>query len=73
MSEINDGGTTCSRCEEKAVRKQGHQWLCSMHYRFGQMRQSARRHDKAVPSHEQLANLFYFLTFRKCNVRTAKP
>ena len=56
MSTPNDGGPAfrCSRCGGIAVRKQGHQWLCAKHYRFGQMRSRAKRDGKAVPTHEQL-------------------
>lgn len=57
MSDKNTGGPafpTCSRCEDSAVRKQGHQWLCAKHYRFGQMRATAKRHGKSVPSNEAL-------------------
>ena len=52
-----DGGPAfhCSRCGVGAVRKQGQQWLCARHYRFGQMRARAKRDGKAVPTHEQLA------------------
>ena|SRR6185295_4705760 len=44
----------CSRCEQLSVIKQGHQWLCPKHYRFGQMRANAKRNGKLVPSHEWL-------------------
>ena len=44
----------CARCNEKAVRFQGRQHLCARHYRFGQMRASAKRHGKVVPSHAAL-------------------
>lgn len=54
MSTKDDGGPACSRCGAEAVRRQGHQWLCSRHYRFGQMRSLARRRGKAVPAHEDL-------------------
>lgn len=56
MSEKNTGGPAfpCSRCHEKATIKQGNQWLCDKHYRFGQMRANAKRHDKLVPSYEEL-------------------
>ena len=47
----------CSRCECDATMKQGNQYLCDKHYRFGQMRASAKRNDKEVPTHEQLAAL----------------
>ena len=47
----------CSKCEITAVIKQGHQWLCDKHYRFGSMRTKAKQGDKAVPSHEELENM----------------
>lgn len=47
----------CSRCDEKSVIIQGHQHLCEKHYRFGQMRQTAKRAGKIVPSHEQLEKM----------------
>ena len=47
----------CSRCRVDATHKQGHQWLCPKHYRFGQMRNTAKRYGKYVPSHEELQNL----------------
>ncbi len=51
----DDGGpANCSRCPEASVIKQGHQWLCAKHYRFGQMRATAKRRGKAVPLHEWL-------------------
>lgn len=57
MSKINDGRPACFRCGDLAIRKQGNQNLCSKHYRFGQMRASAKRHGKSVPSHQQLAEM----------------
>lgn len=59
---IHDGserarGRVCSRCGDHALRRQGHQWLCAKHYRFGQMRANARRRGLAAPSHEQLDTL----------------
>jgi hypothetical protein len=48
---------TCSKCSEIAATKQGHQWLCERHYRFGQMRSTAARHGKSVPSHSELESL----------------
>lgn len=73
MSEqIKDGGPAfpCMRsgCNEPSVRKQGRQWLCPKHYRFGQMRATARRHGKVVPTHEHLENVFSCdrLTCRDC-------
>lgn len=56
----DDGGATfkkCCRCGLTAERKQGHQWLCAPHYRFGSMRTRARRDGKAVPSWEELEAL----------------
>jgi len=47
----------CSRCDEKAVIMQGHQWLCPKHYRFGQMRNTAKRWGKSVPSHQHLESI----------------
>lgn len=44
----------CSRCAIAASHYQGHQHLCSMHYRFGQMRSTAKRYGKVVPTHEEL-------------------
>ena len=47
----------CSRCSEPSVIRQGNQQLCSMHYRFGQMRGQAKRSGQAVPSHIHLHEL----------------
>lgn len=47
----------CSRCNQESVIKQGNQMLCEKHYRFGQMRQSARRNGKLVPSHLDLESM----------------
>ena len=44
----------CSCCVRVAVIKQGNQWLCDKHYRFGQMRASAKRNGKAVPTRAEL-------------------
>lgn len=57
--EVETGGPSfpCSRCGAVAARKQGHQWLCSRHYRFGQMRARAKRDGKVVPPHEQLESM----------------
>lgn len=57
VSQIVDGSQrTCGKsgCHEIAVRKQGHQFLCAKHYRFGQMRSLAKRRGLAVPDHEVL-------------------
>lgn len=66
MSETNDGGPACGRCKAAASHKQGHQWLCPMHYRFGQMRACAKRNGKLVPSHEQLHNMLSYLIDFQC-------
>ena len=47
----------CAKCKEEAVIVQGHQHLCDKHYRFGQMRATAKRHNKVVPAHEQLERM----------------
>lgn len=47
----------CSRCDLDAVIKQGNQHLCDKHYRFGQMRASAKRNGKEVPSHASLCEM----------------
>lgn len=47
----------CSRCNEEAVIIQGHQHLCEKHYRFSQMKATAKRHKKLVPTHEQLEQM----------------
>ena len=44
----------CARCDCDATIKQGNQPLCDKHYRFGQMRASAKRNGKVVPANEQL-------------------
>lgn len=55
MSEqMSDGGAVCSRCKSPALRKQGNQYLCVKHYRFGSMRSRARKDGKLVPTHEEL-------------------
>lgn len=50
------GGTAfpCGRCDTPSVIRQGHQWLCAKHYRFGQMLANAKRRNKQVPTHDQL-------------------
>ena len=47
-------GRVCSRCKTPASHKRGNQFLCPKHYRFGQMRVTAKRHGKTVPTHDQL-------------------
>lgn len=56
MKKADNGGPAfqCSRCGDDAARKQGHQWLCAKHYRFGQMRSKAKSGGKKVPSHDEL-------------------
>lgn len=46
---------TCDRgaCQEPAIRKQGHQWLCVKHYRYGQMRAAATRRGLAPATDDQ--------------------
>jgi len=56
-TQINDGGPVCSRCGVDAARKQGNQWLCARHYRFGQMRCTAKRNGKQVPSYDDLERM----------------
>ena len=48
----------CARCNLDSVIKQGRQWFCEKHYRFGSMRVHAKRHGKLVPSHDELEKLF---------------
>lgn len=59
MTDDITGGPAfqCSRCGASAARRQGHQWLCARHYRFGQMRSRAKQDGKVVPSHQQLEAL----------------
>ncbi|MDR0474545.1 MAG: hypothetical protein LBH43_12845 [Treponema sp.] len=47
----------CSKCENGAVIKQGHQWLYEKHYRFGSMRTKAKRDKKTVPTFEKLESI----------------
>lgn len=49
--------TKCKWCEQPAMRRQGHIWLCAMHYRFQQMRVHATRRGKSTPSYEELESL----------------
>lgn len=51
------GGPACSICGLPSTIKQGHLNLCDKHYRFGQMRATARRHGKAVPSRKELSEM----------------
>lgn len=66
MSKKNDGGPACGRCGGVGARRQGRQWLCAIHYRFGQMRSDAKRRGKAVPSCEQLSELLLSLDDMQC-------
>lgn len=44
----------CAWCEEEGVKTRGHSRLCIKHYRFSQMRMSAKQRGVAVPSYEWL-------------------
>ncbi len=44
----------CKWCNDEAARKQGRIWLCKKHYRFQQMRCTAKRLGKSVPEYEWL-------------------
>src|SRR3990172_13161955 len=56
--KIDQGGQKfCSKCRRLVIRKQGNQWLCAKHYRFGQMRITAKRHGKFVPTHQELEGM----------------
>lgn len=57
---------TCSRCAATAIRVQGRQWLCARHYRFGQMRATAKRRAKSVPTHSMLESLARNMTCIGC-------
>lgn len=54
----------CKRCENQSYIKQGRIWLCKKHYRFQQMRSSAKRNNKTVPSYEKLESLFLQIQFQ---------
>jgi hypothetical protein len=56
----------CSWCSVTSVMKQGRIFLCEKHYRFQQMRSSAKRKEKLVPSYLELENLLSFLQEMKC-------
>lgn len=47
----------CSKCGCDSTIKQGNQLLCDKHYRFGQMRSTAKKAGKSVPSHQQLEEM----------------
>jgi len=59
MNKINDGGPafSCSVCALQATVKQGNQHLCDKHYRFGQMRATAKQHGKLVPTRGELESM----------------
>jgi hypothetical protein len=57
---------SCPRCGLPAVRQLGNQALCSMHYRFGTMRQVARKRGLAVPLYEELGTLLDSLNEMQC-------
>lgn len=58
-TQIDDGGQAfvCARCHKDAYIKQGRQWLCKKHYRFGQMIAKANSNNKVAPTHETLESL----------------
>jgi hypothetical protein len=67
--KVDNGGCAafpCSRCGIQSVRIQGHQHLCEKHYRFGQMKASAKRHGKPVPSNMDLEEMCLSLTEMRC-------
>ncbi|HXE08991.1 MAG TPA: hypothetical protein VN612_13910 [Acidobacteriaceae bacterium] len=67
-AQIKDGGPACGRagCDAPSVRKQGRQYLCAKHYRFGQMRVRAKRDGKVVPAAEQMENLLSWVPDLVC-------
>lgn len=68
----NTGGSAfpCSVCADPSTIKQGNQYLCDKHYRFGQMRASARRHGKTVPTRSQLESIAPLdMACKDCGVR----
>lgn len=69
IGSIIDGGPAkCARCLDASVIKQGRQWLCPRHYRFGQMRANAKRYGKLTPSHEWLEeNIPADMICRRCS------
>lgn len=72
MRDDDEPAMLCGRgaCQSKAARKQGHQWLCEKHYRYGQMRSLAQRRGLYVPSVDVLDSLLRpgFLC-QDCNCR----
>lgn len=66
-----DGGPAfCSLCLNRATHRQGHQWLCPMHYRFGQMCAKAKRSGKAVPGRSDLGEMATFQGGRCADCKT---
>jgi hypothetical protein len=47
----------CAHCDADVERKVGRRWFCAMHYRFQQMRSTAKRHGKTVPTTVELKAL----------------
>lgn len=47
----------CSRCQDAAVVVYRKVRLCAKHHRFSQMRSTARKHGKEIPTYEQLESL----------------
>lgn len=58
MSKDNTPPSVCKWCDSPAHIKQGRIWLCKKHYRFQQMRSTAKRDNKTVPSYDQLESLW---------------
>ena len=57
MMNTEEARMLCARCGADASHYQGHQWLCPKHYRFWQMRATARRRDLYAPSHDELERM----------------
>ena len=47
-------GLSCVQCGSPAVRREGRKTYCARHYRFQQMRNTARQDGKIVPSLDEL-------------------
>lgn len=56
----------CAHCAAVAVMLQGHQLLCVKHYRFGQMRATAKRRGLLVPSLNDLEQALQSLSAMQC-------
>jgi hypothetical protein len=56
---MKDGGPAfpCHWCLGEPYIKQGHIWLCKIHYRFQSMRTRAKRDKKSVPSYDMLFSM----------------